>query len=122
MKYIITESQLKKIIDSELDERSRSLANTRKKRIFPKSAIMSNPDRFKEYDKEVKGLNEEEETDIKWDIKAVECGENKTSGMVDVKTEGDNIIAKIRYCKGDDEDKEYLKKKAHKLIEKKYKL
>lgn len=60
MKYIITESQLKKIIDSELDERSRSLANTHKKRIFPKSAIMSNPDRFKEYDKEVKGIDEKE--------------------------------------------------------------
>ncbi len=59
-KYLFTESQLKKIIDSELDERSRSLANTRKKRLFPKSAMMSNPDRFKEYDKETKGLNEEE--------------------------------------------------------------
>ena len=59
MKYIITESQLKKIIDSEIDERSRTLANTRKKRIFPKSALMSNPDRFKEYDKEVKDIQEE---------------------------------------------------------------
>lgn len=59
MKYIITESQLKKIIDSEIDERSRTLANTRKKRLFPKSAMMSNPDRFKEYDKEVKDIKEE---------------------------------------------------------------
>lgn len=52
-KYIFTEVQLKKIIDSEIEERSRSLAMTRKKRLFPKSAMMSNPDRFKEYDKEV---------------------------------------------------------------------
>lgn len=59
MKFIITESQLKKIINTKLDERSRSLANTRKKRLFPKSAMMSNPDRFKEYDKEVKGIEEE---------------------------------------------------------------
>jgi hypothetical protein len=59
MKFIVTESQLKKIIDSNLDERSRSLANTRKKRLFPKSAMMSNPDRFKEYDKEVKGIEDE---------------------------------------------------------------
>ena len=58
-KYIFTEAQLKKIIDSEIDERSRSLAMTRKKRLFPKSAMMSNPDRFKEYDKEVKGVEEE---------------------------------------------------------------
>jgi hypothetical protein len=56
-KYIFTESQLKKIIDTELDERSRSLANTRKKRKFPKSAMVSNPDRFKEYDKEVKNID-----------------------------------------------------------------
>ena len=59
MKYIITESQFKKIIDSEIDERSRTLANTRKKRLFPKNAMMSNPDRFKEYDKEVKDIKEE---------------------------------------------------------------
>jgi hypothetical protein len=59
-KYVFTESQLKKIIDKELDERSRSLANTRKKRLFPKSAMMSNPDRCKEYDKEVKGVNKKE--------------------------------------------------------------
>ena len=57
-KYIFTEAQLKKIIDSEIDERSRSLANTRKKRLFPKSAMDANPDRFKEYDKEVKDVNE----------------------------------------------------------------
>lgn len=58
-KYIFTEAQLKKIIDSEIDERSRSLAMTRKKRLFPKSAMDANPDRFKEYDKEVKGVEEE---------------------------------------------------------------
>jgi hypothetical protein len=57
-KYIFTEAQLKKIIDSEIDERSRSLANTRKKRLFPKSAMDANPDRFKEYDKEVNDINE----------------------------------------------------------------
>lgn len=59
-KYIFTESQMKKIVDSELEERSRSLANTRKKRAFPKSAMMSNPDRFKEHDKEVKGIKDDE--------------------------------------------------------------
>jgi hypothetical protein len=59
-KYIFTESQLKKLIDSEIDERSRSLAMTRKKRLFSKSEMMSNPDRYKEYDKELKGVNEED--------------------------------------------------------------
>jgi hypothetical protein len=32
--------------------------------LFPKSAMMSNPDRFKEYDKEVKGINKKE----KWKL------------------------------------------------------
>lgn len=55
-----------KMIDSEesLDERSRTLANTRKKRLFPRNAMMANPNRFKEYDKEVKGINEEKSEDL----------------------------------------------------------
>jgi hypothetical protein len=57
MKIILTESQIKHI-ESELDERGRTLANTRKKRLFPKSAMMANPLRFKEYDKEVRDLDE----------------------------------------------------------------
>lgn len=57
MKLMLTESQIDKI-KSELDERGRTLANTRKKRLFPKSAIMSNPLRFKEFDKERMDLNE----------------------------------------------------------------
>jgi len=44
--------------EEELEERGRTLANTRKKRLFPKSAMMANPLRFKEYDKEVKDLDE----------------------------------------------------------------
>jgi hypothetical protein len=48
-----------------LDERSRSFAFTRKKRLFPKSAMKSNPDRFKEYDKEVKDIDEEMELNEK---------------------------------------------------------
>jgi hypothetical protein len=59
MKYIFTESQLKKIVDTEMNEKSRSFAFTRKKRLFPKSAVASNPDRFKEFDKERLNLKEE---------------------------------------------------------------
>jgi hypothetical protein len=57
MKIKLIESQLKHT-ESELGERSRTLANARKKRLFPKSAIMANPLRFKEYDKEVRDLDE----------------------------------------------------------------
>jgi 4a-hydroxytetrahydrobiopterin dehydratase len=47
-----------KMVDNEesLDEASRSFAFTRKKRLFPKSAMRANPNRFKKYDKEVKGI------------------------------------------------------------------
>jgi hypothetical protein len=44
--------------EEELAERGRTFANTRKKRLFPKSAMMANPLRFKEYDKEVRDLDE----------------------------------------------------------------
>lgn len=37
--------------DVSLDERSRTLANTRKKRLFPKNAKKYNPDRFSDYEK-----------------------------------------------------------------------
>jgi len=57
MKIKLTESQIKHI-ESELDERGRTLANARKKRLFPKSAIMANPLRFKKYDKEVRDIDE----------------------------------------------------------------
>jgi cytochrome c556 len=54
---IMNESQ-NKHIESELDERGRTLANARKKRLFPKSAMMANPLRFKKYDKEVRDIDE----------------------------------------------------------------
>ena len=54
--YKFTNAVDEMLMDSEeeIDERSRSFAFTRKKRLFPKSAMMSNPSRFKEYDKEIR--------------------------------------------------------------------
>jgi hypothetical protein len=43
----------------EVDERARTFANTRKMRLFPLSAMKANPDRFKFYDKEKKGIEEQ---------------------------------------------------------------
>lgn len=63
MKILVSEEQLKKIIDGEIDERSRSLANTRKKRLFSKVAMKYSPNRFKLQDKKMKRLVEEEEVD-----------------------------------------------------------
>jgi len=42
--------------DEEIDERSRSFAFTRKKRLFSKSEIKSNPMRYKEYERILKGV------------------------------------------------------------------
>lgn len=76
-KIVISEEQLKRLTKSlyesdleyhkvddaspesdeyEMDEGKRSLARTRKKRLFSKAEIMANPDRFKLHDKKLKGL------------------------------------------------------------------
>jgi len=81
MKLSITESQLKKLTkklsedleynhvddsspendeyqmdEDEVDEGSRTLARTRKKRLFSKAEVMSNPNRYKLRDKKLKGV------------------------------------------------------------------
>jgi hypothetical protein len=73
MKIIISENQfniLKENMEKDVDERARTFANTRKKRLFPKSALMSNPDRFKKFDKDLKGIDEQPLTDKQ--IKSIE--------------------------------------------------
>jgi hypothetical protein len=54
MKIVLTESQLKNIIDGEIDEKSRSLAFTRKKRLFPEPAKKYAKNRFRFADREPK--------------------------------------------------------------------
>jgi hypothetical protein len=44
--------------EDDVDEGSRTLARTRKKRLFSKAEIMANPNRYKLHDKKLKGLNE----------------------------------------------------------------
>jgi len=85
MKITVTETQLKKLTSSvnedldyhrvddaspekdeyvmsqeneedEVGEGSRTLARTRKKRLFSKAEIMANPNRYKLHDKKLKGL------------------------------------------------------------------
>jgi len=76
-KIVVTEDQLKKLsktlyendleyhkVDDasaesdeyDMDEGKRALSRTRKKRLFSKAEIMSNPSRFKLHDKKLKGL------------------------------------------------------------------
>lgn len=43
--------------NQEVDERSRSFAFTRKKRLFSKSEMMANPDRYKKYDRDLKEID-----------------------------------------------------------------
>ncbi len=54
MKIVLTESQLKNIIDGEIDEKSRSFAFTRKKRLFPEPAKKYAKNRFRFADREPK--------------------------------------------------------------------
>ena len=42
--------------EDDVDEGSRTLARTRKKRLFSKAEIMANPNRYKLHDKKLKGL------------------------------------------------------------------
>ena len=87
MKITVTETQLKKLTSSinedldyhrvddaspekdeyvmsqeneedEVGEGSRTLARTRKKRLFSKAEIMANPNRYKLHDKKLKGLKQ----------------------------------------------------------------
>lgn len=46
--------------NQEIDERSRSFAFTRKKRLFSKPEMMSNPLRYKEHDKNIKKIKKGE--------------------------------------------------------------
>lgn len=73
-RVVINESQLKNLIKNisedldynhvsdatkdeyDMDEGKRSLSRTRKKRLFSKAEIMANPDRFKKFDKDLKGI------------------------------------------------------------------
>jgi len=55
--------------------------------------------------------------DISYDIQSVECDENKMNGHVDI-DDDDTII--IRYCEGDDESLNHLKRKGKKLLHSKY--
>lgn len=56
-------------------------------------------------------IKEDEDYTLSYDIQSVDCGNNVRSGHVDV--DGDTIV--IRYCEGNEEDLEYLKKKGRKL-------
>jgi len=55
--------------------------------------------------------------DISYDIESVECDGNGMNGHVDI-DDDDTII--IRYCEGDDESLNHLKRKGKKLLHSKY--
>lgn len=66
MNIIVTKEQAKFILESknsDVDERSRSFAFTRKRRLFSKGEMMANPDRYKYYDKKQKHVLETGEID-----------------------------------------------------------
>jgi hypothetical protein len=65
-----------------------------------------------------KNMSTKAHEDISYDIQSVDCGgKNGMDGHVDI-DEDDTII--IRYCEGDDEELDYLKKKGKLLLYSKY--
>jgi hypothetical protein len=66
---------------------------------------------------EERPLHEQEDMDegIQWDIDSVDC-EGNMEGHMDVNYDDDMVIVTIKYCKGDHEELEYLKKKARHQI------
>lgn len=63
---------------------------------------------------DVKPLVNEYDEDISYDIKSVECdGSEYKDGYVDIDEDGTIVI---RYCKGDTDSLEYLKRKGKKLL------
>ena len=55
--------------------------------------------------------------DINYDIKAMDCGEYSNDGHVDI-DDDDTIV--IRYCKGDEDKLDRLKRRGKKLLYSKY--
>ena len=67
-------------------------------------------------DEEYESVYSDSNEDISYDIQSVDCG-GDFGGSVDI-DEDDTIV--IRYCEGDDEELEYLKRKGKKLLYRKY--
>ena len=60
---------------------------------------------------------------INWDIKTTDCEGSSLGNMSSMGVDEDedgNIVVTIRYCKGDDEELEYLKRKARMEIASNY--
>ena len=71
--------------------------------------------------------NEDKSMDeyINWDIKSVNCEGSRFGNMSSMGVDEDedgNIRVRIRYCEGDDEELNYLKRKARREIEQTYQL
>lgn len=63
--------------NQEVDERSRSFAFTRKKRLFSKPEMMANPDRYKKHDKELKEIDRYKFSEFRSVLKKDDPEENK---------------------------------------------
>lgn len=67
-------------------------------------------------DEEYESVYSDSNEDISYDIQSVDC-EGDFGGSVDI-GEDDTVV--IRYCEGDEEELEYLKKKGKRLLYSKY--
>ena len=73
--------------------------------------------------KEQEKINSDSNDDFTYDIEAVDCDPSQSykDGTVDIEEDNDeNVIIKIRYCRGDKENLNYLKKKGRMIIRLEY--
>ena len=73
--------------------------------------------------KEQEKINSNSNDDFTYDIEAVDCDPSQSykDGTVDIEEDNDgNGIIKIRYCRGDKENLNYLKKKGRMIIRSTY--
>ena len=133
----LTESDLSKIVKSVLNERRLSASELIKDMTLRDVVEVVNSFSNKQISlKEVKEkieymfrpsggrMNEnmgdvysDSNEDINYDIKAMDCGEYSNDGHVDI-DDDDTIV--IRYCKGDEDKLDRLKRRGKKLLYSKY--
>jgi hypothetical protein len=106
-------NRFKQLLESTMGDVKPLVNETDKGKVI--QGILNGPQarpQYIEYDGEQQTTPFDSEENISYDIKSVECDGNEMDGYVDI--DDDTIV--IRYCKGNNESLEYLKRKGKKLL------
>ena len=104
-------NRFKQLLESTMGDVKPLITETDKKKII--QSLINGPQARPQYsDFSSNPEYDDSNEDISYDIQSVECDGNEMDGHVDI---DDNTIV-IRYCKGNTESIEYLKRKGKKLL------